>query len=61
MIVYRRIARIMKEKQIAVIAPHIGEYATSMEMAGLSVTVFVLDEELKKLLLAPAGTPFYRA
>ena len=61
MIVYRRIARIMKEKQIAVIAPHIGEYATSMEMAGLSVTVFVLDEELKELLLAPAGTPFYRA
>lgn len=61
MIVYRRIARIMKEKQIAVIAPHIGEYATSMEMAGLSVTVFVLDEELKKLLLAPASTPFYRA
>ena len=47
MIVYRRIARIMKEKQIAVIAPHIGEYATSMEMAGLAVTVFVLDEELK--------------
>ena len=43
------------------IAPHIGEYATSMEMAGLSVTVFVLDEELKKLLLAPASTPFYRA
>lgn len=60
MIVYRRIAQIMKEKDITVIAPHIGEYATSMEMAGLSITVFVLDEELKALLLAPASTPFYR-
>lgn len=59
LIVYRRIAQIMKEKNITIVAPHIGEFATSMEMAGLSVTVFVLDEELKKLLLAPANTPFY--
>ena len=33
--------------------------ATSMEMAGLSITVFKLDAELKELLLAPASTPFY--
>ena len=37
----------------------IGEYATSMEMAGLSVTIFKLDEQLKELLLSPAKTPFY--
>ena len=59
LIVYRRISRILKEKGVSVVSPHIGEFATSMEMAGLSVTVFVLDEELKKLLLAPASTPFY--
>lgn len=59
LIVYRRIAQIMKEKNVTIVAPHIGEFATSMEMTGLSVTVFVLDEELKKLLLAPANTPFY--
>ena len=39
--------------------PHVGEYATSMEMAGLSVTVFKLDDQLKELLAAPAKTPFY--
>ena len=39
--------------------PHIGEYATSMEMAGLSITIFKLDQELKELLLAPAESPFY--
>jgi dihydroxyacetone kinase len=39
--------------------PHIGEFATSMEMSGLSVTLFKLDEELMELLKKPALTPFY--
>ena len=39
--------------------PHIGEFATSMEMAGLSVTIFKLDSQLKALLRADAQTPFY--
>lgn len=39
--------------------PHIGEFATSMEMAGCSVTLFRLSEETKALLRAPASTPFY--
>lgn len=59
LILFRRISQILGEKKIHIISPHIGEFATSMEMAGLSVTVFLLDEELKKLLLAPACTPFY--
>jgi dihydroxyacetone kinase-like protein len=36
-----------------------GEFATSMEMAGLSISVLRLDAELKKLLAAPAVTPFF--
>ncbi len=59
LIVYRRVSECIKKKGVNIISPHIGEYATSMEMAGLSVTVFLLDEELKRLLLAPALTPFY--
>lgn len=58
-IVYRRAARILKDKGVSIRMPHIGEYATSMEMAGLSVTVFKLDEELRELLADPADTPFY--
>ena len=38
---------------------YIGEYATSMEMAGLSITVMKLDEQLKELLEYPASTPFF--
>lgn len=58
-IVYGTVHRLLAEKGIRVIAPRIGEYATSMEMAGLSVTVLRLDDELRELLLAPASTPFF--
>lgn len=58
-IVYQRIHDCLKEKNIRIVKPHIGEFATSMEMAGLSVTVFKLDEELERLLKATAKTPFY--
>lgn len=59
LIVYRKVYMLLKEKNINIYMPHIGEYATSMEMAGLSLTVFKLDEELKSLLRSPASTPFY--
>lgn len=59
LIVYRKVSMILKEMGVSIVMPHIGEYATSMEMAGLSVTLFKLDEQLKELLLAPAESPFY--
>ena len=59
LIVYRRVAERLTKRGVQPILPHVGEYATSMEMAGLSVTVFKLDDELEALLRAPANTPFY--
>ncbi|MFH1880578.1 MAG: dihydroxyacetone kinase subunit DhaK [Bacillota bacterium] len=59
LIVYRRVHQLLSQKGVRLILPHIGEYATSMEMAGLSVTFFKLDGELEALLRAPASTPFY--
>jgi dihydroxyacetone kinase-like protein len=59
MIVFGAVKKILDQKGIRVYMPHIGEYATSMEMAGLSITAFKLDEELKELLRYPASTPFY--
>lgn len=59
LIVYRRVYQLLAEQGVSVVMPHIGEYATSMEMAGLSVTIFKLDDELKSLLQEPARTPFY--
>jgi len=59
LIVYRRVHKVLTEKGVRAVMPHIGEFATSMEMAGLSVTLFRLDDELEALLRAPASTPFY--
>lgn len=58
-IVYRKLHQLLKDQGISVFMPHIGEFATSMEMAGLSVTIMRLDEQLKELLKMPASTPFY--
>lgn len=35
---------------------YVGNYMTSLEMQGISVTLLKLDQELKKLLLAPSNT-----
>lgn len=59
LIMYRAVAKLLAERGVKVFMPHVGEFATSMEMAGLSVTLFKLDEELKRYLRAPASTPFY--
>jgi dihydroxyacetone kinase-like protein len=58
-ILYRKIHLLLKDLGVSVYMPHIGEFATSMEMAGLSASVLKLDGQLKELLRAPASTPFY--
>ncbi|WP_119462725.1 dihydroxyacetone kinase subunit DhaK [Rhodospirillaceae bacterium SYSU D60014] len=59
-ILYRYVARELTAKGIAIVAPLVGRYATSMEMAGASLTLFRLDGELEALLKAPADCPFWR-
>lgn len=59
LIVYRAVCKRLQGKGVTVYMPHVGEFATSMEMAGCSITVFKLDAEMKELLRAPASTPFY--
>jgi dihydroxyacetone kinase-like protein len=58
-ILYRKIHLALKDLGVSVYMPHIGEFATSMEMMGLSASVIKLDSQLKELLRAPAVTPFY--
>ena len=58
-IMYRRISQILTEKGISVFKVYIGEFATSMEMAGASISILKLDDELKALLAKPAQTPFF--
>lgn len=60
-VLYRRLARLLEERGVSIVHRHVGEYVTSLEMAGASVTVLPLDEELEDLMAAPADSPFYRA
>ena len=59
LIVYKSVADLLQKRGVRVYMPHIGEYATSMEMAGISITLFKLDAELKGLLGQVARSPFY--
>ena len=58
-IMYRGVHAILKGRGIVVYRPYLGEFATSMEMAGASISLLRLDEELKRLLDKPADTPFF--
>jgi dihydroxyacetone kinase-like protein len=57
-IVYNKAHEILKDYGISIYRAFVGEYATSLEMAGASVTLLKLDDELKGLLDAPAFSPF---
>jgi dihydroxyacetone kinase-like protein len=59
-IVYRQVVKRLKESGVEIIMPLVGRYATSMEMAGMSITFCKLDEELESLLKAPCDCPFLR-
>lgn len=56
---YRKLHNMLSEKSVVMLPPMIGEYATSMEMAGLSVSIMKVDAQLKELYLHPASTPFF--
>ena len=53
----RRLNEALLEKGIRVHRTMVGNYMTSLDMAGFSITLLKLDEELKSLLDAPCDTP----
>jgi len=59
-IVNRKVSEVLAAKGIKVHKTYVGEYMTSLEMAGCSVTLLKLDAELKELLDAPADTPAFK-
>lgn len=59
-IVTRKIDQILSAKGIRVYRYYVGEYATSLEMAGLSISLMKLDDELKEMLDVPVNTPFFK-
>lgn len=59
-IVNRTVQQLLIDKGFQVAKTFVGEYMTSLEMAGCSLTLFQLDDELKELLLAPSDAPAFK-
>jgi len=59
-IVYRRAAEVLAEKGIEVVRSLVGNFVTSLEMQGVSITVARFDDELLELWDAPVQTPALR-
>jgi dihydroxyacetone kinase-like protein len=56
-ILYRRAHQQLAEKGITVARSYVNEYCTSLDMAGASLTLVKLDDEIEELLAAPADIP----
>lgn len=59
-IVMRRIHLYLAEKAIKISSSELGEFCTSQEMAGISITLIKLDDEIKKYYNLPADSPGYK-
>ncbi len=53
-VLYRRAAQLCEQKGLTVVRNYVGNYCTAIEMAGMSLTLIRLDDEIEKLLAAPA-------
>lgn len=58
-VLYRRVHRSLAARDITIHRRWVGEYVTSLEMAGASLSILVLDDELSQLVDAPVRTPFF--
>ncbi|UEL28930.1 dihydroxyacetone kinase family protein [Pseudarthrobacter sp. L1SW] len=59
-VLWGTVAPLLRAAGYTLVAPEVGELVTSLDMAGVSLTVTWLDGELEPLWLAPAETPAYR-
>jgi dihydroxyacetone kinase-like protein len=59
-VVYNRVAAVCAERGITIARNLVGNYITSLEMAGCSITLLKLDDEMTRLWDAPVNTPALR-
>ncbi len=59
-VVYRKVASLLDEAGITIVEPDVGEFVTSFDMAGASLTLFWLDDELEGFWRAATDTSAYR-
>ncbi|MEK6796306.1 MAG: dihydroxyacetone kinase subunit DhaK [Spirochaetota bacterium] len=58
-VLFRSVSSILEDIGISIFHVYVGEFATSMEMAGASISLLKLDDELRRLVARPAASPFF--
>ncbi len=58
-VVYRRVDRLLFERGLTIIEPVVDELITSFDMAGISLTLFWMNDELEQTWIAAADTPAF--
>ena len=58
-IMFRHAKKVLTGYGVTVARVHVGEFATSLEMAGASISIIRVDDELLGYINAPAHTPFF--
>ena len=59
-VLYAEVADLLEEAGVTPVMPEVGELVTSLDMAGCSLSLTWLDDELESLWTAPADTPAFR-
>ena len=59
-VLYRRVHQVLDGLGVEIAKSYVGEYATSLEMAGASISLLALNDDRLALLEAPASSPFFR-
>ncbi|WP_010203698.1 dihydroxyacetone kinase family protein [Salinibacterium sp. PAMC 21357] len=59
-VMYRRVNSVLAARGVTIAHRFVGEYVTSLEMAGASLSIMILDDELEALIAAPAASPFFQ-
>ncbi len=59
-LLYRSVAKLLREAGLEIVEGEVGEFVTSLDMAGVSLTLVWLDEQIEKYWFAPCDTPAYR-
>lgn len=59
-IVNRKVSEILHKYKIKILITYVGEYFTSLEMAGFSITLTKVDNEIARLILSRADSPLFK-
>ncbi|MBQ2975462.1 MAG: dihydroxyacetone kinase subunit DhaK, partial [Phascolarctobacterium sp.] len=60
LVVFRNAYAYLNEKNIEIVASHVGELMTVQEMAGFEICIARMNEELLKYWNAPCYTPYFK-